>query len=288
MNFVLFTVIKDEQQYLEEWLQYHLNLGTEKIFVYEDVFSSSHKEICDKFPDRVICTSVLSLYSEKEYEKIQSLKKNNRAFAGFQLQYLYKALDYIQSLNIADWVFYLDADEFLTLKSKRSTLNSVFKNFNSYDIVVLQWMNYNANGHIHRPQTSVLDSYKTECQLCVGKTMSPKASSKLAFNMHNWNSNTIKTNHHIPKQAKWCKTNLSTNIEDVVYDKIYVRHYITKSLEEFCEKIYSRGQIIHVHNLNNFFLFNPNIQKDNPQVQEVLKHYSDLVLDGKLPLQDRP
>ena len=284
MNFVLFTVIKDEQQYLEEWLQYHLNLGIEKIFVYEDVFSSSHKDICDKFPDKVICTSVLSLYSEKEYEKIQSLKKNNRAFAGFQLQYLYKVLDYIQSLNIADWVFYLDVDEFLTLKSKRSTLNSVFKNFNSYDIVVLQWMNYNANGNIIKPTKSTVDSYTQECQLYIGKMMHPKASSKLAFNISKWDPDKIKTNHHIPKQANWCKTNFSTDPLEVVYDKIYIRHYITKSFEEYCNKLYIRGQIIPVHTLNDFFIFNPDIPRDNSDVQSILKKYSDMYRSGELTL----
>lgn len=94
----------------------------------------------------------------------------------------------------------------------------------------------------------------------------------------------IKTNHHLPKEAKWCKTNFSMDPLEVVYDKIYIRHYITKSFEEYCNKLYLRGQIIPVHKLNDFFVFNSDISKDNSDVQNILKRYSDMYRSGELSL----
>lgn len=282
MKFGLFTIIKDEQEYLDEWIQYHIKLGIDQIFVFEDVFSESHKSICDKYPNVVTLLSVLSLYNEKEQAKITEAKKKKTVYAGYQIQFMYQILTHLHNTTDLDWVFYLDIDEFLTLKNKRQKLSTQFKPFTDYDIVVLQWLNYNANGNIHKPTKLTPDAYTQECQLYIGKMMHPKASSKLAFNLPKWDPDKIRTNHHIPKKANWCKTNFSTDPLEVVYDKIYIRHYITKSFEEYCKKIYVRGQIIPVHCLNDFFTFNPDIPKDNPDVQAILKKYSDMYRSGEL------
>lgn len=50
MKTCIITIIKDEQPYLEQWIKYHINIGIDTFFIYEDFFSSSHRKICDKFP----------------------------------------------------------------------------------------------------------------------------------------------------------------------------------------------------------------------------------------------
>ena len=45
----ILTIIKDEQEYLEEWIKYHLNLGINHIFILEDSNSTSHRYITDKY-----------------------------------------------------------------------------------------------------------------------------------------------------------------------------------------------------------------------------------------------
>ena len=284
MQFGLFTIIKDEQEYLDEWIQYHFNLGISRIFIYEDVFSTSHKDICDKYFSLFCLQFILSLYNEEKQNKIMELKRTKKAYAGYQIQFMYQILNHLKQTTDLDWVFYLDVDEFLTLENEQENLSILFSSFNTYDIIVLQWMNFNSNDHIYKPNKSVIESYTQKCQLAVGKMMSPKASSKLAFNLLKWDSEKIKTNHHLPKEAKWCKTNFSMDLLEVVYDKIYIRHYITKSFEEYCNKLYLRVQIIPVHNLNDFFVFNSDISKDNSDVQNILKRYSDMYRSGELSL----
>jgi len=41
------SIIKNEHQYLEEWIDYHLNLGFDGIYLVEDVTSKSHSNITD-------------------------------------------------------------------------------------------------------------------------------------------------------------------------------------------------------------------------------------------------
>ena len=53
-NIVICSLIKDEHLFLDEWLQWHLNLGFEKIYLFEDVNSKSHKSIADKYSNVVL------------------------------------------------------------------------------------------------------------------------------------------------------------------------------------------------------------------------------------------
>ena len=57
MKTCIFTVIKDEQEYIEDFIRYHINLGVDTLFVFEDIDSSSHKEITDNY-DQVSLHSV--------------------------------------------------------------------------------------------------------------------------------------------------------------------------------------------------------------------------------------
>lgn len=50
MKTCILTIIKNEHQYLDEWIQYHLNLGIDALFIYEDIDSDSHLEIAQKYP----------------------------------------------------------------------------------------------------------------------------------------------------------------------------------------------------------------------------------------------
>jgi len=65
MKTCILTVIKNEQEYLEEWIKYHLDLGIDHIFIFEDLDSDSHKEITDKYADNVTLNSVSILLDEE-------------------------------------------------------------------------------------------------------------------------------------------------------------------------------------------------------------------------------
>lgn len=49
MIYHICAIIKDEQLFLKEWIDYHLNLGFNKIVLFEDFDSTSHKDITDSY-----------------------------------------------------------------------------------------------------------------------------------------------------------------------------------------------------------------------------------------------
>lgn len=283
MNFGIFTIVKDEHAYLDEWIQYHLELGVKKIYIFNDVLSKTHIHICKKYDDRVTNINILSLYNSAQREQIKKDKQENKAKYGYQIMFMKKCLDFISKNSTLDWVSYIDVDEFLTFENTNYNFENVFDNFNKYEIVVLQWKNFNSSGHILKPDGGVIKNYNSECPLFAGK-MSPLASSKMAFNLKKWDNKKIETNHHIPKKAIWCKTDFSKDLNSIVYDKIYIRHYITKSFEEYCNKLYVRGQFQSSKDLKMYFSFNSDMSLENEEIQNVLKKYSKLFIsNGGIP-----
>lgn len=277
----IFTIVKNEHLYLEEWLNYHINLGIDKIYVFDDPFSRSHKEICDKFSNNAVSKSLLELYSQSRQSQILHKSLVQTSLQETQITYMYTILNYIKNNEDIDWAFYIDVDEFITLNCNCS-IDKILSNYSDYEILVLSWKNFGANGHLTKPSSSVIDSYTRECVLSADRNrMTPNASSKLCFNMHKWNRSIV-TSHHIPKSAIWCKTNFSTNPFEVVYDSMYIKHYITKSFDEFCNKIYVRGQFCNSKRIYDFFVFNPDFSIQSNSVQEILNKYSDMYLSGKL------
>lgn len=270
MKFCLFTIVKNEHRFLDEWLIYHLNFGIDHIFVFEDIGSDSHSSICSKY-NNVECNSVLSLYSS-DTDRNSIIRDKENHVPRLQVRYMYKILS---TLYDYDWVIYLDVDEFLTFQYNNSSLCNIFQQYCEYDNLVLQWMNFNANSHILRPIGSVIESYTKECDIHIGNWVYPFTCTKLAFNMHRWNRSII-CNMHLPKNGRWCKTDFSSDITNIAYDKIYVRHYITKSFEDYCHKLYKNGQfVVMLRSILDFFDFNPDMSITDDRIQNILSNYSN-------------
>ena len=214
MNSCILTVIKNEHQYLDEWIKYHLDLGINHIFIFEDIDSDSHKEICDKYGDKVSLNSVLSVLDGKTIE----MAKNVKAKKQFNVLHIYyrNALLHIQKeYNEYDWCFVIDSDEFIT------NLGSLTA-YEGYDAFIMPWEVYGANGHIYKPHKGVLESYTK-------KSESIPIETKTCYRLKTFKKEFLYTHHHPTSLCKYVKS------------EIYLRHYITKSWEEYVWKRKTRG-----------------------------------------------
>lgn len=151
MKNCILTVIKNEHEYLNEWIQYHLNLGIDYIFIFEDIDSDSHKEITDKY-DKVFLKNITFLFNEKEIKKIKE-SKTSKIQGNIQHMYYKTGISYIKKQYNFDWCFVIDNDEFITLE-KGKNLTNVLSLYNNYNAVILQWKCYGANGYVNKPDYS--------------------------------------------------------------------------------------------------------------------------------------
>lgn len=230
------AIIKDEHLYLDEWIQYHLSIGIDSILLCEDIGSKSHKDITDKYDNVHLIT-----YNE-EMDKYISYDVPSR-----QYKYYKYFLDK-NPLN-CDWVAFIDIDEFVYIENK--DIKTFLQGYSNYDGIYLAWKIYGANGHIKRPEGLVQDNYTPGVILPRDRRWNYKS----IVNMHG--AKELKTVHHV---LHGVATNKLPSVCFKTFSHAYIKHYFTKSWEDWAFKILSRGDLVPNHRkLNEFFEVNPDM-----------------------------
>jgi hypothetical protein len=258
MTSCILTLIKNEHEYLDEWIRYHINLGINHLFIFEDYDSDSHEEICSKY-------SEVTLSNIKEVIDIEMVeKRRNHIIFKRQVEYIKSALSYIHENFNYDWCFYIDADEYITIDGSYNNINEVLKEYDNYDAICLNWKVYGANGLIHKPdytKKGIIETYTKPCELQHIDKCFWHQSVKTVYNMNNFTNKTFYSECLPSLKINWCKTNYTQDKKTLVYDKMFLRHYITKSWEEYVWKLKTRGMFYNNHRkYDSFFEMNSDMK----------------------------
>ena len=274
MKTCIHTVILNEKdEYLKTWLDHHTKM-VDHIFIYEDINSRSHKHITNQYPN-VTLWSVFDIYEEESRK--QRLRACREKGGINQRYYILDGVPKIQRLGEYDWCFTLDIDEFITLQEPYKAIPDVLSEFQDYDFIVLQWMNFGANGHIYKPNYNGRDyrEFYTKRGDDSDGDATFAINTKVCWNLRKitrWNLCGLHCG-----AGNWVKTNFKKDRRSIIYDKMYLKHYVTRSWEEYLWKIYTRG--MHCRNLHrkddDFFQIN----KDMLPMKEELLKIKDKILN---------
>jgi len=246
----IISIIKNEHRYIKEWVDFHLNLGFDSIILYEDYGSLSHK-------------SILKNYPNVEIRQLRELGINDYHNCGNQMEMMNRTLEYYKVTKKFDWILYSDPDEFLMIEEGYS-MDQMFEEFKNYGGIWLAWKNYGADRHIKRPEGNVVDNYKTPAYILIDNA--PHWNKKSFVNVSK--ADFMKNNHII---NNGCDVNKNINPDGHnIYSKIWLNHYFTKSFEDYCERIFDRGNMGNSNrSFDQFFLLNPEFKN----VKEKLIRY---------------
>ena len=236
----LCAIAKNENLYIREWVEWYKNLGITKIFLYDnnDLDGEHFEEVINDY----IQDGYVQIINKRGIEKGLVYDKN-----GVNLQPACYCECYETYGANFDWMCFFDIDEFLTFKNSNLEIFLTNKKFEKAETILIPWETYDSNNQIYynnKPVqerfTHVSDIYKKyavksivkckkeiykdrnincliHCFLTKNKSIYNISGKCIAFNKDNWYSyNTIKT----------C---------DVV-----LRHYKTKSAEEFIKRQLNR------------------------------------------------
>jgi len=271
MKTCILTVIKNEHQYLDEWITYHLNLGIDHIIIIEDYGSKSHKNIIDKY-NNVTLFNYLYVFNNTINIKKYYLQEN----------YLYYGLLYIKNHYNFNWCFVIDVDEFITIDNKYKDIKEVLSLYEDYDSVVLQWQNYGANGLIYKPdynQKGIIETYMNKVNFTLADKYGWFRNVKTVHHLDNFNKDSYNSEHVPNLKTNWCKTDFSKDKKKLIYNNMYIRHYITKSWEEYVIKLKVRGMFNRNHrNYNDFFDLNTDMLDKK---EELLNMIDDIINKNK-------
>ena len=230
-NAVICCIALNEEPYIDEWIKYHLVLGFNHIYIYDN---SDNYSLKDKKTDKVTVIH----------------------FPGITKQLEVYNLCIVQYKKKHKWCAFIDCDEFIVLK-KHSNINEFLKDYDSHDSIGLNWKMFGtSNEKIYRdePVTSRFKYCNKNIDIQI------KSISKLS------NIN-IYVSPHYPVLLKGNNYDTRGNIitgpfNDKGSDEIAcIHHYYTKSEEEFLKKI-NRGraditekrsieELIEIHSKNN-------------------------------------
>lgn len=249
MKTAICVIIKDELDYLDEWLNYHLNIGIDEIYLFEDRGSLSHAEIVKPYEDRVHLYSIDVIFDPDFSDKYiidDGSRRQPKLFEWFPLAYK----------DTIDWVLFNDIDEFLILKKP---LKELLKEYNDKPAMYVHWKFYGANGHIKKPKGKVMDNFTKSCTT--------------SFDYH-W---MLKSFVNLNKYTYWEK--IIHKVKGGVYPMnecgnhmAYLNHYFTKSWEEWKWKLFSRGDTFPGNRkIKDFFHTNPDLLEIQDELLADLK-----------------
>lgn len=260
-NSCIISVIKNEQEYLDEWIQYHLKLGIDHIFLFEDIDSETHKFITDKY-ENVTLQSIKDVLNVALFNEAVEVKRTKRY--SVHLLYIRRALLYIQKKYPKyEWCFVIDNDEFITFEDNNSTLNDILLQFKDYDAFILKWKCFGANNLVHKPDYSnkgVVDTYVKE--ITGDMKERPSCLCKTCYNLKKYKGEFFESVHYPNNKCNYCNTDFIKSSSVCTYKFIYIRHYITRSWEEYLWKIKQRG-FLWGGRRNFDFFFNVNSEMMN-------------------------
>lgn len=240
MKTAICTCIKDEHPYLKEWIEWHLDRGFSHIYLYEDNGSKPHD--VRLFPDAVTLLSIDVVRNEPVTVERRQMQMHTYSMGTLSSEY--------------DWIAFIDADEYVDFEEGWN-LERLLKEHKDYPAVMLSWMLYSANGRVEKPQGGVIESYPNA---------DVNVNYKYIWFGAQWSVKSIVNtkNYKGCKHIHWAEGAVNmignTTPEYKVFKKAWIRHYYTKSWEEWVWRIMERGDLCNGNRkLAQFFNANPDM-----------------------------
>lgn len=244
MKTAICAIIKDEHLFLKEWIDWHLGLGFNAIHLFEDKGSKSHEEIAKEYNN-------VFLRRYEDDEEVQELLMADGSCSRQLVLYTWFGDTY---KNIYDWVAFIDIDEFINF-TEDYNLQKLCDEFEPHSTVLLNWKFMGASGHIKRPTCGVVKAYtKEEPPMRIERFHLHKSFC----NLKRWCGFT----NCLHRGANYVNTNHENDHMTLYYTKAWINHYFTKSWEDWCDRIFKRGDVQKAHRiLSDFFDANPSMEK---------------------------
>lgn len=222
----IMAIFKNEQDYIQEWLQHHVDQGIYHFYLY--------------------CNDLnINRYDFTKYNKYITLipwvdKVNNGAETIQRQAYTHCVQNYSKK---CDYIMMLDIDEFLVNKQPNEKVINFINllNKDTTAAIKVQRYNFGSNGHKTKPNGSVVNNYTMREKICSSyKTIANTKfidTSKNFYGVHDFNflnkQGKIYNNYFTYEITGYPNGCDSTNINEI---PLVINHYYTKSYDEYIDR----------------------------------------------------
>lgn len=215
------AILKNEGNYIKEWLDYHMSAGVTKFYLYDNESKDNLKNVLQPYIDAEIVD-----YTYWPGTCMQ-LKVYNDALEKHRFDCHYMA--------------FIDADEFIYPKDD-STITEAISSIMSLDPlaggVVINWRMFGSSGLLNKNlNLGVLDRFKLRAKddfsanIHIKTVVNPRRVTQM---VHVHYAAYLTGMYAVDEHGN--KVELSAVNDNNTVDRICLNHYFTKSLEEWTEK----------------------------------------------------
>lgn len=238
-------IIRDENEYLEEWLRWHIGQGVEHFYIYDHESKQSVRGFTQslgaEIAEKVTVIDWFGKHSDAQPEAYNDCLNRYR--------------------GESRWIGFLDADEQVRVKTGKS-LPEFLKDYEEYAAMFAVWLVYNANGQRYKTDGSLRERFThvsrdDEWANRAGKVfVQPIYMQDMVIH----NGRTVE-GFHIVDEHKKRIPNYMIRTEPATTDLICVDHYYSKSYEEWLNKIRrGSGHAKYQRKYDEFFRVNPDME----------------------------
>lgn len=228
-------VIKNENRYLKEWLDWHLRLGFDCIYLYDNGTEEKVTEITTTYPGDI-------------QRRISVVDWSGHHTHIQQNAYEHFLNNFKQQVR---WGIFIDSDEFVRFTDGKTTsVNDFLKDYEDYTEIWGYEVEYDANGQECYENRPVRERFTQRTSVREGVY---------------W-KNFVQVNRISGWLMHYAKYNMKKHFlyknEEMNKDLFVIDHYYTKSWEEWQWKIKKRGGADPKYHkaLREFFFYNPDMK----------------------------
>lgn len=144
------AVFKNEAPYLEEWIEYHKEMGVTHFWLYNHYSSDNYKNLLKKYIDQGLVELVdLDCGFDNFVRVIQ---------ASIYRQAIKKARGHV------DWLALIDIDEFLVPMKEKNLVDTLDMHFNQISLIVANWRTFGTSRKYLNQEDKIIPNL-TMCSL---------------------------------------------------------------------------------------------------------------------------
>lgn len=263
---LLCTIVKNEENYLDEFINHYKELGFTNVILYDN-------------------NDIKNVFYDDEFVKIDYsfINKKNCQFDCYTKCYN----DYKNEYN---WIAFFDADEFLMLNDKYSNINDYLSDtkFDEFDSIKINWKCYGDN------DIEECTSYELKNRFIEPLPIDIKLD-RIHFKQNEHIKTIIRCKNNVELQWKnpHCPINIfnacdnngnkielcSFPFNKINYESAWINHYVTKTITEYIQKIdrgypdHNKLKIKEIKDLlEEFFIYNKETSYKRQQIDKYLSN----------------
>lgn len=221
-------MFKNEAKYLEEWINYHLVVGIDHFYLYNNNSDDNFREVLQPFIDKGIVDLIDWPYNHSQMEAYKNCYEKNR--------------------KTTNWLTFIDVDEFICSVT-HDNIKSWLSGYERFPGVAVYWKQFGSNGKlIHDTKQLVIEQY-TQCWSKHSTFTKMFCNMNFLFNEfqnpHLINSSVFGIK--IPPVNQFKKV-ISFGINRISNSRnslIQINHYWGKAYDSFIESKVNRTDVFH-------------------------------------------